>query len=213
MVDSTYDNDFSKIALAATAAQMAKSTGVKELGIGEDLAMNFFAWGPSELIAVCQADSKTMLLPPEERIPKCARLCSILRKYWWATSITMVAEGFCAADKELTKGIELSKAFIDPKKNVVECLTITHITNEPGMDLPMMSMVAIPYEYKLGRTVLWHEMIVYPDGPNENFRNFRYPQMLSTAMDEQFADEVEDEMFERIREAIRASGFLMQELI
>ena len=212
-MDSVYDNDFSKIALAATAAQMAKSTGVKELGIGEDLAMNFFAWGPSELVAVCQADSKIMSLTPEERLSKCARLCALLRRYWWATSITMVAEGFCASDRKLTKNMELSKAFLDPQKNVMECLTISHATFERGMDEPALSMVAIPYECKLGRNVLWHEMIVYPEGPNDHLRNFKYPQMLCTALEEPFVEEPDDDVFDKIREMIRAAGFLMHELM
>lgn len=211
-MDSKYDNDFSKIALAATAAQMAKATGVKELGIGEDLAMNFFAWGPEELVAVCQASSSIMNLDPEKRLSKCARLCSILRRYWWATSITMVAEGFFSADKESTRGMELSKAFIDRKNNVKECLTICHVTNEPGMDDVAISMVAIPYEYELGRKVIWHEMVVYPAGPQESLRNFKYPEMLCEAMEQRFTEEDDDDVFDELRQMILASGFLMHEL-
>lgn len=212
-MDGIYDNDFSKIALAATAAQMAKSTGVKDLGIGEDLPMNFFAWGETELVAVAQCGSAIMNLPPEERLAKCARLCALLRRYWWATSITMVAEGFCSMDKEKTKGIELSRAFLDPSKPVVECVTVGHASLDDGADGPAFTMVAIPYEYELGRNVIWQEMIVYPDGPQEHFRNFRYPEMLCAALEEKVIDDADDDFYDRLRHSIRDAGFHMQEFI
>jgi hypothetical protein len=47
-MDGFYPDEFSKIALALTSAQMAKKIFIEESGIGEDLAFNFIGWKESK---------------------------------------------------------------------------------------------------------------------------------------------------------------------
>ena len=161
-MDGNYEDEFSKIALCVTAAQLAKSTTVKEEGIGEDLTMNFFGWVGSELAIVCQMRSELMKWPIEARLEKCAQLCSVLRRYWWTTSISMVAEGYYSSNQKKTKNKELSTVFLDPNGAVGECVTITHVSNDEPVKSGgniNLTMVAVPYKYTLGRGVEWGEML------------------------------------------------------
>lgn len=211
-MDGTYDNDYSKIALAVTSAQLAKSTTVKELGIGEDLAMNFFGWDNESLSIVCQMRQDIMKHSPEERLDRSYELCSALRKYWGITSITMVAEGYCSMDQVATSGVELSKAFLDPKKPVKECLTVTHVSTEEtdGAD-PITTVVAIPYTYGIGREIAWHDMLVYLDGIEKNFRNSKFPEAMKKALKHRVAEDLPEEAFDELRSLINANGFHIQE--
>ena len=53
-MDGIYPDEFSKIALALTSAQLAKKMFVEELGEGEDLAFNFLGWKDGRLVTITQ---------------------------------------------------------------------------------------------------------------------------------------------------------------
>ena len=211
-VDGNYDNDYSKIALAITAAQLAKSTSVKEFGVGEDLAMNFFGWGEDSLSIVCQMRHDMMRTDPDERLERCQELCNVLRKYWGVTSLSMVAEGFCSMDQTKTAGEPLSEAFLNPQKPVKECLTVTHVsTEDSGPTSPVVTIVAVPYEYELGRGLKWLEMLIYPTGSEKNFRNSKFPEAMKKALRNRVVDDLPDESYDELRRLINANGFHIQE--
>lgn len=211
-MDGIYDNDYSKIALAITSAQLAKATCVQEFGIGEDLSMNFFGWEDDRLSIVCQMKQELMREDPSERLERCAELCNVLRRYWGATSISMVAEGYCSFNQAETAGSELSQAFLDPKKPVKECLTVTHVgpTDEANTD-HITTIVAVPYSYEIGRSVNWMDMIVYPEGQKNNFRNARYPAAINKALKYKVVDDLPDEAYDELRQLILANGFHIEE--
>ena len=213
-MDGNYDDEFSKIALCVTAAQLAKSTAVKDEGIGEDLTMNFFGWVGGELAIVCQMRSELMKWPIEARLEKCAQLCSVLRRYWWTTSISMVAEGYYSSNQKKTKNKELSTVFLDPNGAVGECVTVTHVSNDEPIKSGGkidLTMVAVPYKYTLGRGVEWGEMIVYPQGPDAHLRNPKFPTMLKRALSEKMVDDLPPESYDELRILIKSNGFHLQE--
>ena len=211
-MDGIYDNDYSKIALAITSAQLAKATSVKEFGIGEDLSMNFFGWESDRLSIVCQMKQELMRVDPSERLERCAELCNVLRRYWGVDALSMVAEGYCSFNSLETAGSELSQAFLDPKKPVKECITVTHVGPAEDMEnLYITTIVAVPYEYELGRSLRWLDMIVYPDGKSENFRNARYPAAMNKALKHKIVDDLPEEAYDELRQLILANGFHIEE--
>jgi hypothetical protein len=211
-VDGNYDNDYSKIALAVTSAQLAKTTCVKEFGIGEDLSMNFFGWNDDALSIVCQMKQELMRDTPEARLERCAELCNVLRRYWGVDSISMVAEGYCSFDQAETAGTELSQAFLDPNKPVKECITVTHVGPvEKGENVYITTIVAVPYVYELGRSINWFDMIVYPESRKNNFRNARYPAAIDKALKQRVVDDLPDEAYDELRQLILANGFHIEE--
>lgn len=211
-MDGVYDNDYSKIALAVTSAQLAKSTCVQEFGIGEDLSMNFFGWDEDRLSVVCQMKQELMRETPEERLERCAELCNVLRRYWGVNALSMVAEGYCSFSPSETAGSELSQAFLDPKKPVKECITVTQVSESGDSRIGYITtIVAIPYTYELGRIISWHDMIVYQDGKQENFRNARYPSAMNKALKHKVVDDLPDEAYDELRQLILANGFHIEE--
>jgi hypothetical protein len=213
-VDGTYDNDYSKIALAVTAAQLAKATCVKEFGVGEDLSMNFFGWDDDSLLIVCQMGRTLMNLPVEDRLQHSSELCSVLRKYWGVKAITMVAEGYCSYSQAATEGLALSKAFLDPKKPVKECVTVTHVSlakEDADEDGFSTTVLAVPYIYELGRTLKWFDMLVYTDGGGKNFRNSKFPQVMKKGLKRRVIEDLVDEAYVELREIINSNGFHVQE--
>lgn len=211
-MEDRYDNDYSKIALAVTSAQLAKSTGVKEFGVGEDLTMNFFGWNSETLSIVCQLRQDLMKENHGDRLERCKELCAVLRKYWAVTSITMVAEGYCSTDQRQTVGKELSEAFLDPKKPVKECITVAHVsTEDTSPKEPVTTIVAVPYVYEIGRGVKWGEMIIYMEGQTNSFRDSKFIQAMKKGLKNRIVDDLPDESYDELRRLINSGGFHIQE--
>lgn len=202
----------SKMALALTSAQLAKDEAIKEHGVGEELAVHFLAWGDDALIAICQMTADTSALSQMERFEKCAQICSILRRFYWATAITMVSEGYCSMDASSTKGMDLASAFVDSKYPVFECVTVNHTSiDEEGMVSPV-SMVAAPFTLRINREVAWMDTLVYPDRADTYVKQSKYPAMLRKALMEMPMNEVSVEMGDKVHEQIEAIGFIIQEI-
>jgi hypothetical protein len=210
-MEDDYESSLSKLALAATAAQLAKVVCVNEYGVGEDLTFNFMGWNENDLVIICQIRKDLMLLQPELRLEKCAQMCRALRQFWGITALTMVAEGYCSLDAQKTRGVELAKEFTKPDSAVEECITITHaeIVDNTIIDV---NLIALPYIYDLGRTVNWLEMLSYPSKAEKVLRNAGYPRMMEDSLRAGIAtDEVPPEAYDELRAAIAASGFHIQE--
>lgn len=207
-----YPDSMSKMALALTSAQMAKDLMVRDHGIGEDLTFNFFGWKDDELIIVSQLQRSLMGMPILERISRCGDMCRILRSYWGITGLSLVAEGYETLDKSRLDGRELRQAFIEDPNLVRECVTVTHCEpNEVTGDLEL-TLVSIPYTYAIDKNVVWGEALGYTRGTETILRTSPVPKMLITALNEEVMDEVENEEFDRVLDAIIASGFIIDEL-
>jgi hypothetical protein len=210
-VVENYVDDFSKMALALTSAQMAKDEAIKEYGVGEELALHFLAWADDSIVAICQMDSKTTALPPEDKLKASSLLCAIMRKYWWCTALTMVSEGYCSLDSQATKNVDLSEAFLNPKLPVYECVTVSHASiDDEGLVTPV-SMVAAPFTLKVGREVDWREILVYPEKADQHIKQTRYPKMIRKSLDETPVVEIDNKIMDEVRSEIFSLGFLMQE--
>lgn len=210
-VESTYDNNFSKIALAITSAQLAKKLSVKEFGVGEDLTFNFMGWIDDSLEIVCQMKKSVMTLEHADRLLRSGHLCTALRRYWGVTDLTMIAEGFCSKDASKTKGLDLAKVYAERDSSVVECITVAHasITN----DKMLSDLVALPYKYMADNEIEWGEILTYPGNADKVLRNSSFPKMLRKSLTEPVStDDLPEEAYFELKEAINNNGFYMQEL-
>lgn len=210
-MESTYDNNFSKIALAVTSAQLAKNLSVKEFGVGEDLTFNFMGWIDDRLVIVCQMKKPIMALEHSDRLTRSGHLCMALRRYWGVTDITMIAEGFCSLDRNKTKGLDLAKAYAEKGSDVQECITVAHASVR-GEKL-LSDLVAVPYKYLVDNELEWGEILTYPGKADDVLRNSSFPKMLrKSVMEPISSEELPDEAYDELREAINTNGFYIQEL-
>lgn len=210
-MEDEYMSDFKRMALALTSAQMAKDTSVKQFGIGEDLPTHFLGWSPINLVLVCQMTESLQKMSHEERLSRSERLCSLLRRYWWLTSLTMVAEGYCSLNSHKTQGMELSKAYLDPSLPIYECLTVSHVNGDDQK--ASVSMVAAPYRVELGKVVKWNEMLVYPENPDKHISPSRYALMLKKAMLGNMEENLNQSKMDEARKEVLELGFNIQEFI
>lgn len=206
-----YIDDFGKCALALTSAQLAKNTAVKEYGVGEDVATHFLGWVGPSLVMIAQMKTEISRDPHPRRFNKCKKLCSMMRRYWGVTGITMVAEGYCSFSVDKTKDLELADAFLDSKLPVKECITITHVSMSDHGEILPVAMLAAPYTVGIGKIVTWDDLIIYPEDGEKHTRHSAYPVMLRRTMDEKFDSSVPMSQFNEIREEISQHGFLLQE--
>lgn len=207
-----YADDFSKIALALTSAQMAKSLAVSEEGVGEDLSTHFLGWNDSALRLICQMTARVHQMPKDEKFNRSAQACAILKKHWWIDSLTMIAEGYCSLDATKTKDMELSSGFLDPSLPIMECITVSHVTLWEDNESSPVSMVASPYRVGIGRTVEWTEPLFYPDRAEQFMRQARYPVMLRRAIELPADEDGSMEKIESARQDLYSLGFNLQEI-
>ena len=206
-VDDLYPDEFSKIALALTSAQLAKQGFVSELGVGEDLAFNFIGWKDGKVLTIVQLSKKHMQEKPIDRLQRCAAMLNILKGFWDIDSISMVAEGYCSPDVEKTRGLDLQKAFLDETTGVSECITVTHAESDE-MGGAELTLVSIAYEYLAKNRMLFKPITVYPDGAVRTLRDKSYPALLYKTIMEQYIVNEKDE--DEAAEAINNLGFHLQ---
>lgn len=206
-MDDLYPDEFSKIALALTSAQLAKQGFVSEAGVGEDLAFNFIGWKDGKVLTIVQLSRKHMQEKPIDRLQRCAAMLSILKGFWDIDSISMVAEGYCSPDVEKTRGLDLQKAFLDETTGVSECITVTHAESDE-MGGAELTLVSIAYEYLAKNRMLFKPITVYPDGAVRTLRDKSYPALLYKTVMEQYIVNEKDE--DEAAEAINNLGFHLQ---
>lgn len=207
-----YVNDLSKMALALTSAQLAKDNAVKDFGVGEEIALHFLGWAPLHLKMICQMRQDIAKKSPEDRFERCAVACSMMRKLWGVSSITMVAEGYCSKDATRTKGLELSKAFANHDLPVFECISVSHVSIGDDGSVTPVSMVAAPFTVEIGKNVRWHDVLVYPEIAEKHTTQTKYPIMMRRAIsDETLIGELPKEQIEEMKNEMYAVGFIVQE--
>ena len=206
-----YVDDFGKMALALTSAQLAKDVAISEHGIGEDVATHFLGWSPKYLMLIAQMKQSVTNLPHEIKFEKCKELCELMRKFWGIASLTMVAEGYCSYDAAQTKGSSLAAAFVDRDNSVSECITISHASIDDSDSVTPVSMVAAPYSVSIGKKVDWAEMLFYPEKADKYLKQAKYPQMIRNSLMGNVVDEVSQGQIMRVRDEIDELGFLIQD--
>lgn len=206
-VDGTYPDEFSKIALALTSAQLAKQGFVGDAGVGEDLTFNFIGWKDGRIVTITQLSKKHMTEPPIDRLQRCAQMLRMLRGFWNVDSISMVAEGYCSPDIEKTRGLDLQKAFLDDKTGVSECITVTHAEMDDLGDVEV-TLVSTSYEYRANNKMHFRPITVYPNGAVNTLRDKSYPALLYKSVLEDYVVNETDE--DDAAEAVNNLGFHLQ---
>ena len=206
----TYQDTYAKVALSMTAAQKAKEGLVEELGVGEDLPFNFFGWCEDELLLVIQCSKEDMKQPPGLRLQKCANALGAMRRYWQCDSITLVAEGYQAKVPELLRGKELEEAFTDKASSVEEVLTATHVEMD-RFGQPVATLVSVPYQYLLGRHVIWGDALGFERGVGDIVKNVKIPGTIAECLSESVEPAVMGEDLDRVTGILMESGFNVQE--
>jgi len=202
-----YEDSFSKIALTLTATQVAKGHIVKEDGIGEELAFNFFAWRDSVPKICAQLDTQYMKEVPGERFLRCVDLVKMFRLKLGMDAVTFIAEGYVSNEKHEKP---LPEAFVENDPDVHECLTIMHCEMRPGSDTPDIYLFAMPYEYKIGREVIWGNLRSFSQNAAEVVSTYSYPKMLYTVLKYPCGEPV-DNLDEEMVELLLSTGFHIQE--
>lgn len=206
-MDDTYPDEFAKIALALTSAQLAKQDFVGASGVGQDLAFNFIGWKDSKIVTITQLSKKYMEEAPIERLQRCAGMLRIVKGFWDIDSISMVAEGYCSPDIEKTKGLDLQKAYLDDSTGVSECITITHAEPDEFGDIEL-TLVSTSYEYRINNKMHFKPITVYPNGAVKTLRDKSYPALLYKTIREDYVVNEKDE--DEVVEAITNLGFHLQ---
>jgi len=207
-----YVNDFGKMALALTSAQMAKEQAVADYGIGEEIATHFLGWQSGRLAIICQMRNDLFRADIQERFVQSNDLCTILRRYWWVTSLSMVAEGYCSFDKAKTTGANLADAFLDKNMPVSECITVSHASVDSDGHINPTSMVAAPYSVNVGKKIVWDSLLVYPRKPEKNLKQTKWPIMLQKTLKEDPIYDMNEAQLENARQEITLLGFIVQEM-
>jgi hypothetical protein len=206
----TYPDTYSKVALSMTAAQKAKEGLVEELGIGEDLPFNFFGWAEDELIMLVQCSRMDMKMPAGPRLEKCSGALEAMRRYWGCDSITLVAEGFQSRKPKMLSGDELIEAFTDKSSEIEEVLTATHVEVDT-FGAPMATLISVPYQYLLGRHVVWGDALGFERGVGEVILNAKIPAAIAQCLVEYPETDIKGEDLDRISAILVENGFNVQE--
>ena len=202
MTDGEYDSPLEKLWLSVRSAMAAKQFSVKEMGIGEDLAINVLGWKDTKLIVIAQLHERLMGIEPNERLRRVADCAVVLRKGWGVDAFTLMAEGYVSSNPELTRGRKLVEAFVELDSPVRECLTFTHIERDS------MTLVTVPYKCTVGRKVEFSKPQIHEN--TVALRDAAYPMMFSDILEN--AEPVEppvdvDEFYDTLAKGLQEVGF------
>lgn len=170
----SYSESLDKVALAVESAKIAKALMVQQEGVGEDLNFNLMAWRDDQLVAVAQL-SQVHMKDHEDRYDRMVKAACILRKGWGATSLTMVAEGYCSTNPEESRGKNMAQLFAMPEADYIkECLSFTHVHDEGIL------FVVVPYRYRPPRKVMFYSALTHAG--SGVVRESRYPLSFHMAL-------------------------------
>lgn len=193
----SYSDDFSKLVLVVEALKKSKKSIVKDFGIGEDLTFNLFGWRGGKMIIAGQLMPSFELTKPE-RIKILLAAAIIFRTGFGCDSFTFGAEGFCVLEGgEADMDIPLSEQFAT-NDDVLECLTVMQIGK-------MTDMAAIPYEYQVGREVIFKTVARNPKPESLGIVYFGLTDALLLSVEKKF---VKNPVFvKRLVESLKEDGF------
>lgn len=206
---SSFDNRIDKIGLALMSAVEAKGDSVKEFGIGEDLSINLFCWRQDKLKAMLQLRHQVQNMSQSERFEAVTDALCATRRGWGIDAISLVSEGYVSIEPQLTAGLSLKEAFLNPDGNVRECLTVAHV--EDGY----VTFVVKPYRYDVPRVVIWEEEWYHPGSSMVRDQDAMYPNMMHRVVTdmpvEQLDDTIDIDVFnETLVQGLHDSGFFCQ---
>ncbi len=209
LMDS-YTDTYAKVALSVTAAQKAKESLVEEMGVGEDLPFNFFGWRGDRLSMVVQCSKQDMLMPVAQRFDKCIVAIQAMCDYWQCDSVTMVAEGFQAKVPEMLQGEMLAKAFAKNDPGVEETLVATHIELNRFAE-SMATLVSVPYQYLLGRHIVWDDALGFERGIGDILTGAQIPSRIADCLQRRSLEPVTSADLDEMMDVMLANGFSVQE--
>ena len=151
-----------------------------------------------------------MKMKPSARLEKCSNALNVMRRYWHCDAITLVAEGFQAKVPELLKGKELQAAFSDKASAVEEVLTATHVEVD-RFGSPVATLVSVPYQYLLGRHVIWGDALGFERGIGDIVKNVRIPAAIAECLAETIEPAIGGEDLDRMTGVLMENGFTVQE--
>ncbi len=203
-----YDDAMSKMALGLTSSQVAKNYMVEDFGVGEELPFTFFMWSGGDLTLAIQLRRELMQQPVESRLSRCQSMCmAICSAVPSVTAISFIAEGFETLDKNRLGGRDLRSAFIEEDDLVRECITVTHCEKLPQTANLEITLLSLPYEYKLGRTVEWGRPLGFVSGMDKVLKTSSVSQMLRSALSQPSGDYYSDDDIDILFNKIISSGF------
>ncbi len=141
-----------------------------------------------------QKDEKEFIETLSERFPS-------------VTAISFIAEGFETLDKNRLGGRDLRSAFIEEDDLVRECITVTHCEKLPQTANLEITLLSLPYEYKLGRTVEWGRPLGFVSGMDKVLKTSSVSQMLRSALSQPSGDYYSDDDIDILFNKIISSGF------
>jgi hypothetical protein len=203
-----YDDAMSKMALGLTSSQVAKNFMVEDFGIGEDLPFTFFMWSGGDLTLAIQLRRELMQQPVEARLSRCQTMCmAICSAVPSVTAISFVAEGFETLDKDRLDGRDLRSAFIEEDDLVRECITVTHCEKLPQTKGLEITLLSLPYEYKLGRVIDWGKPLGFVSGMDKVLKTSSVSKMLRNALGQAGGEYYSDDDIDILFNKITSIGF------
>ena len=167
-----YPDIQNKMWLVMQSSKTAKTISVEEEGIGEELPFTLFGWVNDDLTIICQ--TSVALLDKKQRFDAIIQAAVIFRKAWGCTSLSFVAEGFCATDPTAIRYDQpLAIQFASGNQTVMECLTVMHVESNS------INILTVPYKYGLGRTVSYGKPRMYPQNGDTAYS---YPTLLRSTL-------------------------------
>lgn len=173
-----------KLAMVLATAVQAKSEGVREHGIGEDLNQCLYGWRGDRLAVITQMTDAMQRRPHHDRFIATSEAAAILRQGWAINALTMVAEGFVSDAPTETDGANLATEFAKGNPFVREAITITHVFGDE------VSFVTKSYRYAVPKSVLWDEENFVPGRQRIVGNEGMYPLLFSKALELPVSDEL-----------------------
>jgi len=166
-----------KLAMVLATAVQAKSEGVREHGIGEDLNQCLYGWRGDRLAVITQMTDAMQRRPHHDRFVATSEAAAILRQGWAINALTMVAEGFVSDAPTETDGANLATEFAKGNPFVREAITITHVFGDE------VSFVTKSYKYAVPKSVLWDEENFVPGRQRVVGEDGMYPMLFARALE------------------------------
>jgi len=204
----SFEHRLDKMALALMSGVEAKNDSVKEFGIGEDLPISIFCWKNNKLRLMLQLRADIQKATQQERFQAITSAACVTRRGWGVDEFSLVSEAYLSHDPVLTKDIELKNAFVDPRYNVQECLTVMHV------DSDRVSFVVKTYKYNVPRLVVWGDEEYRPGSTMVRSQDGMYPNMFSRVIktiDKELEPFDVREFYNTLAHGLLESGFYIQQ--
>jgi hypothetical protein len=110
----------------------------------------------------------------------------------------------------MLSGEELIQAFADQSSEIEEVLTATHVELD-DFGVPMATLISIPYQYLLGRHIVWGDALGFERGVGDIIRNAKIPATIAKCIMEHPDPDVVSGDLDRITGVLMENGFNVQE--